>query len=287
MNKGRLVVVGGFTLLFLLVTTVSTIHLYLSPVTAQDQSEYPLPVLLIHGYRSTNEVWDGWVDRLENIGIEAEAVSFEDDPTTAVNEDECGSAEDHATQLNQMIADFKGETGREKLNIITHSKGGLDARLYLANSPSNADVANLIMIGTPNEGSPLADRYYLSDDCKPAVYDLRTTSPVLTAEKNEHTTYHTIASNWISVYEFNSPFSWIAEDINCPFPSSWFDLEGWNFLTFQHIGRSQIIGPDDGIVPVWSVEEPGEFDSLGRTDNCHTNMFTDEEFQKVIEVLLD
>jgi hypothetical protein len=57
------------------------------------------------------------------------------------------------------------------------------------------------MIATPNEGSPLADRYYQSDDCKPAVYDLMTTSPVLRVEKNENTRYHTISGNWISVYQ--------------------------------------------------------------------------------------
>lgn len=254
---------------------------------ARGQPEESLPVLLIHGYRSTDKVWDGWVDQLKNLGIETKAVSFQDDPTTAVNEDECGSAEDHAAQLNQWVTNFKGETGSEKVNIVTHSKGGLDARLYLAKNPSSEDVANLIMIGTPNEGSPLADRYHARDDCKPAVNDLRTSSPVLGVEKNEHTRYHTIASNWISVYEFNLPFWWIAEDINCPYPSNWFDLEGWNFLTFQYNGRNEIAGPDDGIVPVSSVEEAEEYQSLGRTDNCHTNMFTDEEFDKVMEVLLN
>jgi hypothetical protein len=47
------------------------------------------------------------------------------------------------------------------------------------------------------------------------------------------------------------------------------------------------MGPDDGIVPVKSVGKPGEFRSLGQTDNCHTNLFTDEEYDKVIGVFLD
>jgi triacylglycerol esterase/lipase EstA (alpha/beta hydrolase family) len=119
MNKERLlVVVGGFTL-FLLVTNVSTILFCLLPVAAQGQSEKPLPVLLIHGYRSTNKVWNEWVDRLKNLGIETEAVSFEDNPATAINEDKCGSVEDHPAKLNQKITDFKAETGREKINIVT------------------------------------------------------------------------------------------------------------------------------------------------------------------------
>jgi pimeloyl-ACP methyl ester carboxylesterase len=277
----------AISLLLSLSTIVAVIPLLsipspLFPPVANGQPERPLPVLLIHGYRSTHNVWDEWEERLGQVGIYTKAVTFP-------RNDECGNATDHAIQLNKIVRDFKREARAEKINIVTHSKGGLDARVYLANNPSSDDVANLIMIATPNEGSPLADRYYPSDDCKPAVYDLMTTSPVLRVEKNEHTRYHTIAGNWISVYqpEFRPPFWWVLEDINCPNPSNWFDLEGWNFLTFQQNGRYEITGPDDGIVPVRSVEEAGEFNSLGRTNNCHTNMFTDEEYDKAIGVLLD
>jgi hypothetical protein len=34
-------------------------------------------------------------------------------------------------------------------------KEELDTRVYLSNDLSNDDIANLIMIGTPNLGSPL------------------------------------------------------------------------------------------------------------------------------------
>ena len=73
------------------------------------------------------------------------------------------------------MEDFKTDTREDKINIVTHSKGGLDARLYLANDPKNGDVANLVMIGTPNAGSELADLYHEDDPCKLAVYDLLTT----------------------------------------------------------------------------------------------------------------
>jgi triacylglycerol lipase len=270
----------AISLLLSLAAIITAIFLSLpfSPI-ANGQPERPFPVLLIHGYRSTHNVWDEWEDKLREVGIYTKAITFP-------RNDKCGSAMDHAIQLNQLVKDFIEESRAEKINIVTHSKGGLDARVYLANNPSSDDVANLIMIGTPNEGSPLADHYYHSDGCKPAVHDLRTTSPVLRVEQNEHTTYHTIASNWISVYQYRPPF-WILDDINCPSPSNWFDMEGWNFLAFQYYGRDEIIGPDDGIVPVKSVEEPGEFKSLGKTNNCHTNMFTDEEYNRAIGVLLD
>ncbi|PWU80702.1 MAG: hypothetical protein DLM72_10990 [Candidatus Nitrosopolaris wilkensis] len=66
------------------------------------------------------------------------------------------------------MGEIKSETGQDRVNIVGHSKGGLDARVYLANRTYN--VANLIMIGTPNAGSPLAQSSII---CAPAVYDLK------------------------------------------------------------------------------------------------------------------
>ena len=90
------------------------------------QSDERLPVLLIHGYHSGPEVWTHWVDQLHQDGFDAEAVYFEDD-------DDCGSSEAHAYELNEIIEQFKVMTNSDKINIVAHSKGGLDARWYLAN----------------------------------------------------------------------------------------------------------------------------------------------------------
>ncbi len=103
------------------------------------QSDERLPVLLIHGYHSGPEVWTHWVDQLHHDGFDAEAVYFEDD-------DDCGSSEAHAYELNEIIEQFKVMTNSDKINIVAHSKGGLDARWYLANYP-NDNVNKLIMIG--------------------------------------------------------------------------------------------------------------------------------------------
>ena len=66
---------------------------------------------------------------------------------------------DHAKELGQIIKEVKMKTGQDKVNIVGHSKGGLDARVYLADNITRNDVANLIMIGTPNAGSPIADTF--------------------------------------------------------------------------------------------------------------------------------
>ena len=52
------------------------------------------------------------------------------------------------------------------MNIVAHSKEGLDGRIYLTNNTN--DVANLVMIRTPNAGSHLAESCEIGT---PAVYD--------------------------------------------------------------------------------------------------------------------
>lgn len=63
---------------------------------------------------------------------------------------------DHARELEQIVQQVKSITGQTHVNIVVHSKGGLDARVFLANT-GTSDVANLIMVGTPNAGSIHAD----------------------------------------------------------------------------------------------------------------------------------
>jgi hypothetical protein len=72
------------------------------------QSDEHLPVLLIHGYHSGPGVWTHWIDQLHQDGIDAEAVYFE-------NDDDCGSSEAHAYELNEIIEQFKVMTNSEKI----------------------------------------------------------------------------------------------------------------------------------------------------------------------------
>ena len=144
-----------------------------------------LPVLLIHGYMADASVWNKWVDLLKKDGISAYPITFKQ------SDDKCGSSAEHAKELSKIIGQIKDETGQNKVNIVGHSKGGLDARVYLANETK--DVANLVMIGTPNAGSPLAES---SEICTPAVYDLRPGSAATEVKMNPNTKYYTMAGDW-------------------------------------------------------------------------------------------
>jgi triacylglycerol esterase/lipase EstA (alpha/beta hydrolase family) len=106
---------------------------------------------LIHGYGENSNIWDSWIDWLsgdhfDNTTSKVYLITFP-------NDDECGSAKQHASDLRDIVNSILSATHSDKVNIVAHSKGGLDARWYIAD---NDKVANLIMIGTPNRGSTTA-----------------------------------------------------------------------------------------------------------------------------------
>jgi len=111
-------------------------------------------------------------------------------------------------------------TGQDKVNIVAHSKGGLDARVYLANTQTS-DVANAVMIGTPNAGSPLAHIFHNSDPCKPHVEDLWTTAADTTAEQNTNTICYTIAGECLPfsafIFEPNDEFVGVSSGESLPY----------------------------------------------------------------------
>lgn len=58
-----------------------------------------------------------------------------------------------ANQLKDFIATAKQNSGASKVDLIAHSMGGLVARSYIQGNNYQNDVDQLIMIGTPNQGS--------------------------------------------------------------------------------------------------------------------------------------
>jgi len=57
----------------------------------------------------------------------------------------------YAQRLGEIVELVKYRTGRDKVNIVAHSMGGLVAREYIKNG-GDFSVNKLIMVGTPNHG---------------------------------------------------------------------------------------------------------------------------------------
>jgi len=68
-----------------------------------------------------------------------------------------GTIEDNARDIQMKILEIMEETHCEKVNIIAHSKGGLDARYMILQYNMGPHIASLTTISTPHQGSELLD----------------------------------------------------------------------------------------------------------------------------------
>ena len=74
--------------------------------------------------------------------------------------DWAGSVTKRSSDLKRAVEGVLRATGAEKIHIIAHSMGGLDARHMLFDSRNNGfhrKVASVTTISTPHRGSPVAD----------------------------------------------------------------------------------------------------------------------------------
>lgn len=113
------------------------------------------PILMVHGvffrdFRYLN-YWGRIPEALQKNG----AAVFYGNHQSASSVDQSGQ------EISERILQIIEETGCEKVNLIAHSKGGLDCRSALANPEIAEHVATLTTINTPHRGCEFAD-YLLS-----------------------------------------------------------------------------------------------------------------------------
>ncbi len=198
----------------------------------------PRPVVMAHGILSSGATWappqGTWVPSLADLGLPGS------NNLNMGNLDGIGS---NAAKIAAEVSASKTRWGVDRVNIVAHSKGGLDSREY---AESSNDVDQLLQIGTPNAGSPLADlaqrsllelsiRFPLiaipaliADLALPAGVQL--TTPYMAGYNlfhgaNPNVTYVSMAGDY---------------DPDCLFC--------WETIANGIVGR-----PSDTIVPVWSV----------------------------------
>lgn len=85
------------------------------------------------------------------------------------NQQSARSIPDSAEELKQAVMKVISETGAEKVNIIAHSKGGLDARYAISSLGLDKYVATLTTINTPHGGCDMVD--YLLEKFSPKFCD--------------------------------------------------------------------------------------------------------------------
>ena len=79
------------------------------------------------------------------------------------NTDAWGSYESNALILKKTIGSILSQTGTRKVNIIAHSKGGIDTRYLIWKHDFGDKIASLTSICTPHHGSEVADFMYTKE----------------------------------------------------------------------------------------------------------------------------
>lgn len=109
------------------------------------------PILLVHGvfFRDSKYLnyWGRIPKELEDNGARI----------FYGNHHSASSIEDSANELTNRIEEIIKITGENKVNIIAHSKGGLDCRYALSNPKTAKHIASLTTINTPHRGCIFAD----------------------------------------------------------------------------------------------------------------------------------
>lgn len=109
------------------------------------------PLLLVHGVYFRDFKYMNYWGRIPKELIYNGASVFYGEHQSAA------SIKDSAAELTARIKHILQETGCEKLNIIAHSKGGLDCRYAISFMGIAPYVASLVTINTPHRGCEFVD----------------------------------------------------------------------------------------------------------------------------------
>ncbi len=110
------------------------------------------PILMVHGMgfrdRKYLNYWGRIPAALESAGCQI----------FYGNQDSNASIETNALVLRDKIMKILEKTGAEKVNVIAHSKGGLDIRCAIVKYGLGDKVASVTTMSTPHNGSVTVDK---------------------------------------------------------------------------------------------------------------------------------
>ncbi|MDR1465363.1 MAG: hypothetical protein LBJ11_08715 [Oscillospiraceae bacterium] len=116
-----------------------------------DRCATKYPILLVHGAGFRDRT------RLNYWGRIPKALARGGARVYYAGQDAWGTAERNAEVICRRAREVLAETGAEKLHLIAHSKGGLDARYAVSALGLGEHTATLTTISTPHHGSRAMD----------------------------------------------------------------------------------------------------------------------------------
>jgi len=114
-----------------------------------NQTKYP--IVFVHGIGFRDQkflnYWGRIPSHLEKSGVQI----------FYGGQDSWGSISDNAAKLHERILSILKETGANKVHIIAHSKGGIDARAMASTFAMGDMIASISTISSPHHGSKTMD----------------------------------------------------------------------------------------------------------------------------------
>lgn len=113
------------------------------------RTKYPL--LLVHGVFFRDFKYFNYWGRIPSELEKSGAMIYYGNQQSAASVADCGK------EISERISQIVKETGCEKVNIIAHSKGGLDCRYAISKFGADKWVASITTINTPHRGCLFAE----------------------------------------------------------------------------------------------------------------------------------
>ncbi len=116
------------------------------------------PILFVHGWNSSGSVWNTMIGRFQADGWTA----------AQTNNWSYNTAQSNVTtaaQVNTKVDQIRAATGAAKVDIVSHSMGGLNTRYYLKNLGGAAEVDEWVSLGGPNHGTQTALLCFWNTSC--------------------------------------------------------------------------------------------------------------------------
>jgi triacylglycerol lipase len=117
-----------------------------APASAQTTAD---PIVFVHGWNSSSSAWNTMIDRFVAAGYPRSrmvAITYNSNQSNATI----------ATQVRDAVNSLRASTGAARVDIVTHSMGGLSSRYYLKNLGGTAVVDDWVSLGGPNHGTSWA-----------------------------------------------------------------------------------------------------------------------------------
>jgi len=108
------------------------------------------PILFVHGWSESESLWSTMIRNFEREGWRREELNNWRYNTRQSNVTT-------ASEVKAKVEEVLRRTGATRIDLITHSMGGLNTRYYIKNLGGTEKVEKWVSLGGPNHGTSIAN----------------------------------------------------------------------------------------------------------------------------------